>query len=203
MKRQFLRCKSLILYLPFSTQDFATNHRYMLPRKEDRHGENLWDEPVTASDETNYKKAKPTVLLRIVHFVVDIASAFVTLTLISIANYNFTAAFKIRLDLFEELLQSSFALPALYFILVFTFEALTKGQSIGKLVTGFTAQRVDENPFRIEDAFLRTICRLIPFEFLWIFFRQDQRALHDVLSATEIRLKTKKQLPREDDVVFD
>lgn len=176
----------------------------MLPRKEDRHGENLWDEPVTASDETNYKKAKPRVLLRMVHFAVDVTSAFVTLTLISIANFNLSAALKIRLDLFEELLASNLALPVLYLIMVFTFEALTKGQSIGKLVTGFTAQRVDENPFRIEDAFLRTVCRLIPFEFLWIFFRQDQRALHDVLSSTEIRLKTKKQLSsREDDVIFD
>ena len=51
------------------------------------------------------------------------------------------------------------------FVFYYTlFETLTKGKTLGKLITGTTAIREDGSSITIKDAMLRSLIRLIPFE---------------------------------------
>lgn len=51
------------------------------------------------------------------------------------------------------------------FVLVYAiFEGATKGRTLGKLITGTKAVREDGTPITWSDAFLRSLCRIVPFE---------------------------------------
>ena len=44
------------------------------------------------------------------------------------------------------------------------FEGLTKGKTLGKMITGTVAVKEDGSPLTFKDAFLRSLSRLVPFE---------------------------------------
>ena len=44
------------------------------------------------------------------------------------------------------------------------FEGATKGRTLGKLITGTQAVKEDGNNITWKDAFIRSLCRLVPFE---------------------------------------
>jgi|RhiMetdeSRZDD1v2_1073273.scaffolds.fasta_scaffold35634_3 uncharacterized RDD family membrane protein YckC len=67
------------------------------------------------------------------------------------------------------------------------FETATRGRTIGKLVTGSIAVTEDGNPLTFKTAFLRSICRLIPFN---AFSALGNRPWHDSLSKTTVIKKT-------------
>lgn len=73
-------------------------------------------------------------------------------------------------------------------------EAATGGRSIGKLLTGTIAVREDAQPFAARDAWMRSICRLIPFE---PFSAIAGRPLHDRLSKTQVVQRIKRALQQE------
>lgn len=51
------------------------------------------------------------------------------------------------------------------FLGVYTLlEGAAKGKTLGKLITGTRAIRVDGNDLTWKDAFLRSLCRIVPFE---------------------------------------
>jgi uncharacterized RDD family membrane protein YckC len=51
------------------------------------------------------------------------------------------------------------------FILYYTLlEGLAKGKSIGKWITGTIAVKEDGHKISLKDAFLRSLCRIVPFE---------------------------------------
>ena len=51
------------------------------------------------------------------------------------------------------------------FIVFYTFsEGVSSGRSVGKLVTGTKVVRNDNTEITWKDAFLRSLCRLVPFE---------------------------------------
>lgn len=51
------------------------------------------------------------------------------------------------------------------YLLTYTiFEGATKGRTLGKLITGTKAVRFDGSPINWKDAFLRSLCRIVPFE---------------------------------------
>ncbi len=59
-----------------------------------------------------------------------------------------------------------------YFIFISYYtvmEAATGGKTIGKLITGTTAIRNDGAPFTFNDAIIRSLCRIVPFEPLSAF----------------------------------
>jgi uncharacterized RDD family membrane protein YckC len=50
---------------------------------------------------------------------------------------------------------------------IYTFiEGASKGKSLGKLITGTRAVKEDGSPITWNDAFVRSICRFVPFETL-------------------------------------
>jgi len=74
-------------------------------------------------------------------------------------------------------------------LLYFTiFEGASKGRSIGKLMTGTVAVREDGSPVSWMTAFLRSCCRIIPFE---PFSGFGGALWHDHLTGT-IVVKKKK-----------
>jgi len=62
-----------------------------------------------------------------------------------------------------------------------TFEGLSHGRTLGKLVTKTVAMKADFTPLTAGDAAIRTLCRLIPFEPLSGF---GGFPWHDKLSKT-------------------
>jgi len=67
------------------------------------------------------------------------------------------------------------------------YEGATKGRTFGKMVTGTIAIKEDGRPFTFKDAFLRSLCRLIPFEALSAL---GYRPWHDSFTKTAVVKKT-------------
>jgi uncharacterized RDD family membrane protein YckC len=76
------------------------------------------------------------------------------------------------------------ALTILYYTI---YEGATKGRTFGKMVTGTIVIKEDGSPFTFKDAFLRSLCRLIPFEALSAL---GYRPWHDSLTKTAVVKKT-------------
>ena len=68
------------------------------------------------------------------------------------------------------------------------FEFFAKGRTVGKMVTGTVAVREDGSNLTFKDAFLRTLCRFIPFEPFSAF---GYRPWHDTLTRTMVIKKRK------------
>lgn len=61
------------------------------------------------------------------------------------------------------LLFAGVGLVLIYYTL---FEGATKGKTLGKMATGTIVVKDDGSPITYKDAFLRSLCRFVPFEFL-------------------------------------
>jgi uncharacterized RDD family membrane protein YckC len=61
-------------------------------------------------------------------------------------------------------LLSSLISLLLYGIIMGITEALTRGRSLGKLITGTRAVNADGSPVSMQTAFWRGLCRAVPFE---------------------------------------
>jgi uncharacterized RDD family membrane protein YckC len=68
----------------------------------------------------------------------------------------------------------------------YTFlEGSSKGKTIGKMITKTKVIREDGEPMTFGKAFLRTLCRLVPFEFISAFFAGGQM-WHDSWTGTRV-----------------
>lgn len=67
-----------------------------------------------------------------------------------------------------------------YFVMEFT-----TGRTIGKMITGTRVVKETGENIDVKDAFLRTLCRIIPFEAL-SFLGASGVGLHDSLSKTRV-----------------
>lgn len=77
----------------------------------------------------------------------------------------------------------------LYFTLYYALiEYFFKGRTLGKMATGTVVVREDGAKITFKDAFLRSLCRLIPFEALSAF---GYRPWHDSLTNTLVVKKNK------------
>lgn len=64
------------------------------------------------------------------------------------------------------------------------FEGATKGRTVGKFITGTVAVRMDGSSITWRDAFLRSLCRFIPFEPFSTF--ADNGPWHDQFTNTRV-----------------
>jgi uncharacterized RDD family membrane protein YckC len=72
-------------------------------------------------------------------------------------------SFLVREDVGSILLQ--YAVSISTFLAVFTvLEGSTKGKTLGKLITGTRARKINGEALSWKDAFMRSLCRLVPFE---------------------------------------
>ena len=68
------------------------------------------------------------------------------------------------------------------------FEGATKGRTLGKLITKTVAVKIDGTPITFKEAFLRSLCRVIPLEPFSAF---GGRPWHDTITKTMVIKKTK------------
>lgn len=71
----------------------------------------------------------------------------------------------------------------LYFLVMSVQEILFKGQSVGKLITGTLAVMEDGSSIPNDKFFVRSLCRLIPFDALSFF---GSLGWHDKFSKTRV-----------------
>ncbi|MFI2741843.1 RDD family protein [Zhouia sp. PK063] len=77
-------------------------------------------------------------------------------------------------------------ISTLFYILYYhLFEGITKGRSLGKYITKTIAIDQEGNPVNFERAFIRSLCRLIPFDPL-SFLGNTARGWHDSFSKTYV-----------------
>ena len=70
-----------------------------------------------------------------------------------------------------------------YVLLIFLAEFLTKGRSLGKFITGTKVVMIDGSTPTTKDYFMRSICRIIPFDVLTFL---GENGWHDKISNTTI-----------------
>lgn len=78
-----------------------------------------------------------------------------------------------------------------YFTITFLMEGFSKGRSLGKFATGTIVVREDLSPINWKDAFVRSLCRLIPIE---PFSGLEGYPWHDSLSKTLVIKKMQSAL---------
>lgn len=67
------------------------------------------------------------------------------------------------------------------------FEKMMNGRTVGKLVSGTMTVRKDGGPLTWKNVILRSVCRLIPLEFIFAIFMEP---LHDSFTGTVVVKKT-------------
>ena len=124
---------------------------------------------------------------RFVNYLIDAAAFFIFFFGINfligfIAAANGHIATVHARSTFEKITDSLF-IYLLYVIFYFFCEGASHGRSIGKLVTRTKTVKSDGSPISWEDAFTRSLCRLIPFDPLSAF---SGHPWHDELSKTKV-----------------
>jgi len=104
---------------------------------------------------------------RLANLVLDVIGFYALMFVVGIglAAYGLVT----DVDSFNESYRSSilaeYALSYFVYVLYFTLaEGLTKGRSLGKLITGTVAIKEDGSAFTWKDALMRSLCRIVPFE---------------------------------------
>ena len=92
-----------------------------------------------------------------------------------------------ELDL-EALRYSLIVTQILTFIYYLIFEGVTRGRTLGKIMTNTSAITQDGTPFTFKHAFTRTLCRFIPFEMLSALI--SYLPWHDSITKTAVVRKT-------------
>lgn len=119
-------------------------------------------------DTENISLVKATKEQRFLNFVIDtILVCVLTFVLLVIAAILFPVWYN---AMSQEDLDCVLFLCVVYAIAVVLYytvlEAGTKGYTLGKLITGSRTIGYDGKPVSWKDAFLRSLSRLVPFEFL-------------------------------------
>lgn len=85
----------------------------------------------------------------------------------------------------ESYLVAGYVIAALNHLLYYTFcEKAFRGYTLGKFVSGTRVIREDGDELTLKDAFLRSLCRLVPFEAFSIWFGNGP--WHDVWTKTKV-----------------
>lgn len=168
--------------------------------KEDDQGENLWDDPLVSN--SDYEVViRPRVIDRFIHLLIDLIAAFITYWLGYILLL-FGQSFYLNQDIsFSDATINVLNVFVCYLIITIISEGAS-GRTLGKVFTNYIVVKEDDSPIVFVDAIIRGVCKLIPFGFIGVFMRDDQRIVHDVLSKTKLILK-KPMSSSEDDVIFD
>lgn len=96
-----------------------------------------------------------TAGVRFVNYLVDFVIFYLVTISVSIA-FKSAVASSVFASLFI-----NYLIFFLYYVLL---EGTTNGKTIGKMVTGTVAVREDGAPFTFNDAVMRSLSRLVPFE---------------------------------------
>jgi len=127
------------------------------------------------------------IIDRIVVYFIFFTFGAVSVLLFEVLNIEFFINITDQLatlSKFEDILITS----SVYILYVFLMEYLAKGKTIGKYITGTKVISIDGTEPTIQDYFIRTISRLVPFDGLSFF---GENGWHDSWSNTRV-IDTKK-----------
>ncbi|MBC7947144.1 MAG: RDD family protein [Chitinophagaceae bacterium] len=100
---------------------------------------------------------------------------------------NFFPAFAERITYEQDtwdLIILGYAIGIFNYLIYYTIcEKAFRGYTLGKLITGTRAIREDGQELTFKDAFLRSLCRLVPFE---VFSGLGDRPWHDAWTDTKV-----------------
>lgn len=89
-----------------------------------------------------------------------------------------------------------------YFLYMFIIESVSKGRSLGKLITGSKVIMIDGSTPTVKDYFYRSICRIIPFNALSFL---GENGWHDSWTETRVinikNYQAEKQAKSEIDTI--
>lgn len=110
---------------------------------------------------------------RLVNFVIDVVAFYALMAVLGIIAGMVAVAVnpESRPSYYGGSIQLLFLFA--YFLIITLYYTLlegSKGKTLGKLITKTKSIQVDGTPLGYKKAFLRTLCRFIPFEFISVFF---------------------------------
>ena len=140
-------------------------------------------------DEMGAYRQRAAVGLRFANFVID-TLLFYVFFLIVVMLFGITAAISSSSDKITPFFSTNggamvfyLSMAVLMVVYYSVIEGSTKGRSLGKLITRTVAIRDDGGAITWRDAFLRSLCRIIPLEVLSAF---GGNPWHDTLTGTRV-----------------
>lgn len=129
---------------------------------------------------------------RFANYIIDLiffyAFMFALGALLGVILYSQDATMEYESDSFSDSVLE-YLIAVLLIVIYYTLlEGLTKGRTIGKMITGTVAVKEDGSPLTVKEAFLRSLCRIIPFE---PFSGLGARPWHDSITKTFVVKKSK------------
>lgn len=119
---------------------------------------------------------------RLLNFIIDVIGCYIFLFIVAFILGVFLALGGSNLAYYSESTITIYLITLFIFTTYYTlFEGLTKGRSLGKLITRTQAVYENGSPINFKAAFIRSLCRFIPFEILSIL---GGRPWHDSISNT-------------------
>lgn len=124
------------------------------------------------SDFTEPKFKFATLGQRFLNFIIDLIAFYLLAFVAGIIAGAIGVAIQSEAD---QPLPASFQLLFLFsflgvYLFYYTLLEGAKGKTLGKMLTKTKAVQVDGSPLGYKKAFVRTLCRLVPFEFISVFF---------------------------------
>ncbi|WP_282630359.1 RDD family protein [Empedobacter sedimenti] len=129
--------------------------------------------------------------LRFLNFIIDylfiaIISYFLVV-IIFLIKFIITQDLSIVNNLSKSVVENQLIIRSLYqvyyFIIIFFIEFLTKGRSLGKLITGTKVVMIDGSIPTTKNYFYRNLCRMIPLDQLTFL---GENGWHDKFSKTRV-----------------
>jgi uncharacterized RDD family membrane protein YckC len=135
--------------------------------------ENIQQDLLSDEANSNFHYEHATQGQRFLNFLIDNIVMRFTITYITGYGIGFILAYLFREFMkdfiYDKTSTTTFLIAYLvgifnYLIYYTLLEKLFKGKTIGKFITGTRALRTDGEELTFKDAFLRSLCRLVPFE---------------------------------------
>jgi len=124
--------------------------------------------------------------LRFVNFLVDRLLFYFFSRAFNIIWGSFLQMAMYNEDYYTRLIVSSLVGLFLYAFFMGVTEALSKGKTLGKVFTGTRAVNPDGTSVSVKKAFLRGLCRMVPFEPFSAFGGSWPRPWHDKWTDTYV-----------------
>jgi uncharacterized RDD family membrane protein YckC len=118
-------------------------------------------------NDTAYRLVQASMGKRFLNYFIDAIGfgvlIFIALMVIMTINPRAIEAFVKKNETGDFSLVEQLLIQVVYGTYMFIVEALFKGKSLGKLITGTRAVKQDGTPLMVRDAQLRGLCRMVPF----------------------------------------
>ncbi|QEC68537.1 RDD family protein [Panacibacter ginsenosidivorans] len=137
--------------------------------------ENFFGNPESFQQETMFATESASVGQRFINYFIDLIMFFIVIAGISvIIQILFAVAGVTYEDAGNDTLSGNqlfnYLISYSIYVIFYTFcEGASGGRTIGKLVTRTKAVREDETAITCKDAFMRSLCRIVPFDVLSAF----------------------------------